>query len=252
MGIKNNINDVLHRTKIKLHVNYLPGVEGRYIAKTENEDVLSIERICDSLYNRGGFAGSHDSLKENVRQFMDECAFLLADGFGINLKFFSVHPNIGGTFNSENEVYDPKKNPISFKFRVHLPLQNLIKHITVEITGLADAKASIDEFIDREEDSVNTLFLPGNMFCISGNKIKIAGDDPACGVYFVPVDDPSKAVKVSRIGENDRSRITGISPDTGYVRNRIEIHTQFAGSTTNLLKQPRIIVSCFHLEATAA
>jgi hypothetical protein len=67
------------------------------------------------------------------------------------------------------------------------------------------------------------------MFVISSNRIKIAGDDPSCGLYFVPIDDPSKAVKVERIGENTPSKITGIVPNVDSLQNKIEIRTQYTG-----------------------
>jgi len=200
------------------------------------------------MKNRGGFLGSYENLIENIKQFFDECAYQLCDGFALNLGYYSVHPCIGGTFNSEKDAYDPKQNPISFRFRTRLPLRNLVKYIAVDITGVADGNAFIDEFIDRDEDSVNGIFAPGNMFCINGNKIKLAGNDPGCGVFFVPADDPSKAVKVTRIGENSASTVTGIAPDTHCRYNRIEIRTQYTGSAVTFLKAPRSIVSEFVLE----
>jgi len=248
MGIKNNIDDVLHRIRVKLYPNYLPGTEGKYVARTDNEAFLNVERICAAMKNRGGFLGSYGDLIDNIEQFLDECAYQLCDGFGLNLRYYSVHPNVGGTFNSEKEAHDPKKNPVNFKFRERLPLRGLVRHIAVDITGIADGNAYIDEFIDRDERSVNGIFAPGDMFCINGNKIKLAGDDPGCGVFFVPVDDPSKAVKVTRIGENGSSTITGIAPETHYQYNRIEIRTQYSGSTVTFLKSPRSIVSDFVLE----
>jgi hypothetical protein len=249
MGINNNIDDVLHRIRVKLYPNYLPNTEGRYVARTDSEALLDIERICAAMKNRGGFLGSYENLIENVKAFQNECAYQLADGFALNLIYYSIHPNIGGTFNSEKEAHDPKKNPVSFKFRTRLPLRNLVQHISVDIAGVADGNAFIDEFIDRDENSVNGIFAPGNMFCINGNKIKLAGDDPGCGVFFVPLDDPSKAVKVTRIGENNGSTVTGIAPDTHYQYNRIEIRTQYSGSTTTFLKAPRSIVSDFVIES---
>ncbi|MDR0287374.1 MAG: DUF4469 domain-containing protein [Clostridiales bacterium] len=247
MAIK-KIDDVLHRIRVKLYPNYLPNMEGRYIAKTDNEASLSIERICAAMKNRGGFMGSYDNLIDNVRQFMDECAYQLCDGYALNMGYYSIHPNICGTLDSEKDAHDPVKNPINFKYRTRLPLRKLVQHIAVEITGVANNKAYIDEYIDREEDSTNGVFTPGNMFCISGNKIKVAGDDPECGVYFVPVDDPSKAVKVTRVGENGSSMITGIAPITNFPQNRIEIRTQYTGSNVTFLKAPRAIVSDFILE----
>jgi hypothetical protein len=247
MGLTNNIDDVLHRIKVHLYHNYLPKAEGRYIARTENESTLSISKICAAMKNRGGYIGSYDSLVENIRQFLDECAYQLCDGYALNLKYYSIHPNISGTFDSEKEAYSHEKNPINFKFRTLRPLRSLIDHIAVEILGIADSNAFIDQFIDRDEETVNDTYASGDMFCITGAKIKVAGDDPTCGVYFVPIDDPAGAVKVDRIGENHGTMITGIAPKTNHQRNKIEIHTQFTGSNVSFLKTPRTITSSFAL-----
>ena len=44
------------------------------------------------------------------------------------------------------------------------------------------------------------------------------------------------------------SRIIGISPNSGYSRNRIEVRTQYSGSGGTLLKTVRVITSGFILE----
>ena len=247
MGLTNNYTGALHRIRAKLYHNFLPTVKGAYIAKTDDEASLSIEKICETMKDRGGFAGRYGDLVENVKQFLDESAYQLCDGFSVNLKYFSIHPNIKGSFASVKEVYDPQKHPVNFKFRVRGPLHNLTRHITVDILGLADTNAFIDEFTDTDKEFVNSLFVPGDLFRLTGNKIKITGEDPGCGVFFVPVDDPSKAVKVGRIAENSTSKIIGVAPDTGYAQNKIEVRTQFNGSGI-LLKAPRIITSNFVLE----
>lgn len=247
MGLTNNIDDVLHKIKVYLYPNYLPKAEGRYIARTENEASLNVSMICAAMKNRGGYTGSYDNLVENIRLFLDECAYQICDGYALNLKYYSIHPTIGGTFDSEKETHDPKKNPIRFKFRTNRKLRSLKEHITVEILGVADASAFIDQFIDRDEDSVNDLFVKDDMFCITGAKIKVIGPDPACGVYFVPVLAPNAAVKVTRLGENNGSMITGIAPTTGYEKNKIEIRTQYTGSNVSFLKTPRTITSSYVL-----
>jgi hypothetical protein len=181
-------------------------------------------------------------------QFFDELAYRLLDGYAVNMGYFSLHPNIGGAFNSENEIHDHKKHPITFRFRTRKPLREMAKAIVVETQGIADVSGYIDEFIDYDEDSVNTMFLPDDQFAIHGHKIKIAGDDPGVGVFFVPTDASTPAIKVSRVAENTATKITGIVPDSGYAYNRIEIRTQFAGSGANFLKEPRVITSSFILE----
>jgi hypothetical protein len=248
MGIITNYQGALHRIRVKLYPNYLPNIKGAFIARTDAEASLNIDKICETMKDRGGFSGKYEDLVENVKQFLNEVAYQLCDGFAVNLRFFSIHPNIGGTFESVKDPHDPVKNPVKFKFRVLKTLRELKQHITIEITSVADGNAFIYEFTDTEEDSVNGLFVAGNLFTLSGSKIKVAGDDLGCGVFFVPVDDPSQAVKATRLAENSPTRIIGIAPSTGHQYNRIEVRTQYAGSGTTLLKTPRVITSDFIIE----
>ena len=248
MAIINNVTEVLHRLRVKLYPNYLPNVEGAYIARTDSEASLSIEQVCAALKNRGGYGGDYEDLVEGVKQFFDEAAYQLCDGFAVNTGYYSAHPNIGGTFNNTSEVHDHKKHPITFRFRTGRKLRRLIEHIAVDIEGIADTGGYIDEFIDAEEDSINSHYLPGNQFILHGHKIKVAGDDPSVGVYFVPVNDPSKTMKATRIAENGPSKIIGIAPGTGSSPVRIEVRTQYAGASNTFLKTPRIITSGFVLE----
>ena len=249
MAMVNQVNEVMHRIRVKLYPSYLPKVQGAYLARTNNEASLNIEEVCAALKNRGGFTGSYKELIENVRQFFDEVAYQLCDGYAINTGYFSIHPNVGGTFNSLSEGHNPDKHPIGFRFRPLVPLRRLAKDIVIDIEGLADASGYIDEFVDIDENSTNAIFVPGDQFSISGHKIKIAGDENTCGLFFVPVEDPTKAVKVMRIADNSPSKIIGIAPDTQFLYNKLEIRTQFSGSGSVTLKNTRIITSSFVLEA---
>jgi hypothetical protein len=64
MAIINDVNEVLHRIRVKLY----PKGEGSLIARTDNEALLSIEDVCAALKNRGGFTGSYDDLVELVKK----------------------------------------------------------------------------------------------------------------------------------------------------------------------------------------
>jgi len=96
----------------------------------------------------------------------------------------------------------------------------------VQVDGLAETSGWIDEFEDVEAEAINTVYVPGDQFVLRGSRIKIAGDDPACGLYFVPSDGSAEAVKVSTFAENTPSTIIGIVPKTNYVYIKLEIRTQ--------------------------
>jgi hypothetical protein len=251
MAFINAINEVLHRIRVKLYPNYLLNVEGAYLARTINEASLSVEDVCAALKNRGGFTGNYDDLVEYVKQFFGEAAYQLCDGFAVNTGYFSIHPNVGGTFDKITEGHDAKKHPVTFRFRTRAPLRALAEHIVVDVEGLADVTGYIDEFTDITTESVNDALTPGGMFSIVGHKIKVAGEDAGVGVYFVAADDPAQRVKVSgHLGENAASKVLGVIPALGAGKWKAEIKTQFA-TGGKLLKEPRVIESGFTLTVEA-
>jgi len=242
-----DLERILHHIRVKLYPNYLPDQRGTYIARTDSDKTVNIRDVCTIMVTRAGFDGDFNTLQDYVDQFFEELAYQLCDGFTVNCTYFSVHPNIGGVFTSEREAHDHKKHPITFRFSALAKLRALAKNIDVEIEGIADMPAYIDEFMDLEEKSTNNIYVPGNGFAVHGHNIKVDGNDPACGVFFVPVADPTKRVKATRILENNPSKVIGVAPSTGYPLNKVEIVTQFTKGNVTLVS-PRTITSRFTLE----
>lgn len=252
MSLKNNANDVLHKIRIKLYPNYLTHVKGKYIARADSEAVLTIEQVCAALKNRGGYSGNYEELVENVRRFFDEAAYQLCDGFAVNTGYYSIHPNIRGTFNSAREIHDKKKNPVGFSFRTGKKLRKLAGLISVEIEGEADTNGIIEKFFDISRLNINETVTANGMFVITGSKIKIAGGNPECGIYFEPADEPQNRIKVTYpLAVNSPSKITGITPAlTAEKIYRPVIVTQYSGSGVKYLKEPREITGNFELLST--
>ncbi|MDR0412154.1 MAG: DUF4469 domain-containing protein [Treponema sp.] len=241
MSIIDNINEVLHRIRVKLYPNYLTHVEGAYIARTDNEATLSIEKICAALKNRGGFTGNYDDLVEHTHQFFGEAAYQLCDGFAVNMDYFSIHPNVGGTFDKVTEGHDALKHPVTFRFRARAPLRTLAERIVVEVEGVANVSGYIDEFVDIATESVNDALTPGGQFSITGHKIKAAGDKPEVGVYFVSATDPIQRIKVSgHLAENAANKLIGVIPALDAGAWKLEIVTQYSSGNT-FLKEPRVL-----------
>jgi hypothetical protein len=147
----------------------------------------------------------------------------------MNTGYYSIYPNVGGTFDKTNAEYDGTKHPVTFRFRTRAPLRALAEQITVEIERLADVSGYIDEFVDISAEAGNESLMPGGMFSIAGHKIKIAGDDPDVGVYFVSEADASVRVKASgHLAENAASKLIGIIPALGAGTWLAEIKTQYS------------------------
>jgi hypothetical protein len=241
---------VLHNIRAKLYPNHLQNVEGNYNARVDNERTLTAMEVCTAAKTRGGYPGDINEMYDAVKWFHAEQIYQICDGYAVSNDYYTLYPHISGTFESPHDAIDREKHKVGVRISARKRLYEIQKRITVEITGVADTNGFIDYLIDQEEHDVrHNNYVPGQVIAIYGSKIKIAGGDPANGVYFVPVDDPSKAVKMSRIAENNPKRILGIAPDTKHVYNRLEIRTQFNGSSSSVLKEPRIITSLFTMEA---
>jgi len=252
MVVLDNLKLVLHKISVRLYPNPLPSLEGTYIARSKNKTCLTVEQVCAALKKRGGFTGSYDDLVKHVQLYFEEAAYQLCTGFAIDTSYFSIHPGIGGAFKSLSEPYDRKKHPVEFTYKTRLRLRRLADFVEVEIEGPADTSGSIEAFIDVETGSKNEVVTSGELFNISGRKIKVVGDDPSIGVYFISSEDPENMVKVTRpLSHNSAGKLSGAAPQLTGGAWIVAVKTQFNGTSSSFLKKPRTVTSKFELEAVS-
>ena len=245
------LKDILHKIRVKLYPNHLTKVdghkaEGHYIARTDNEATLSIADICTTSINRGGFTDKYEDYVEHVTQFMEEAVYQLLDGYAVSFGYFSIHPNVGGTFDSDKEAHDHKKHPVTFRFRALSKLRQLAEKINVEIEGIANTNGYILEFTDVITGAVNDTFTLMNEFIITGYRLKVAGDDPSVGVFFRNTAT-NALTKAHSLAENTTSKLIGICPGVISGTYKIVIKTQYTGGGA-LLKEVRTIESDFSIK----
>ena len=237
----------MHRIEAQLYPNHLAGGDNTFIARNTKEKTINIEAICAAMLNRGGYEGSHDEAVKIVKHFFKEMMYQLCDGFSVNTGWFTVNVHIGGLFHSVKEPFDPKKHPVSFKFHPLKAMKNLTSLIEIIVSGHIEDPAYISEFSDMENPEGSKHFEPGHVCQILGRRIKIEGPADETGLWMVPVQDSTKAVKVTRIVSNTPSRIQFIPVATGYSENRLEIRTKYSGSGAGELTAVRVIASPFDI-----
>ncbi|MDR1399357.1 MAG: DUF4469 domain-containing protein [Treponema sp.] len=239
------LTKVFHRIRVKLYPNYIPTIKGKYLARTVSEKTLSVKEVCDALFLRGGFRGDPAEVEQYVALFNREVAHQLCDGFAVSTGYYSIHPSVGGTFDSRAEGVSPDKHPISFSFRILEPLHKLVNDIEVFVEGVAESGAFINEFTDVTTDLINQKVTIGGQFILTGSKIKIAGDAQDTGIYFTAPGE--SAVKVGKLAVNDANKLIGIIPDLAPDKTwTLEVHTQYTNGST-VLREVRTIVSEFTL-----
>jgi len=107
--------------------------------------------------------------------------------------------------------------------------------VAIEKTGTVTPQPQIMEVKDSVTGKVNELLTPGGVLEVWGNNIKIAGDNPDCGLWFVPGSgDP---IKAQVIVQNKPSTLIVMIPMLAFGNYTLKLVTQFTGS--NLLKNPK-------------
>jgi len=235
------MSNVLHTIKAWLYDNLLTDDPNDFSARVSSERSLSISDICNSATTRGGANVSAASMKHSVELFLKEMSYQLCDGFSVNTGYFTASPSIRGVFNSSAERFNPEKHSILFQFNQGELLRNELSTITVEILGAAKSGVFIAQVLDVKSGTVNDLLTPNRNLKIGGAKLKVAGDNPEVGIYFIDQSTEARVkVDKSDIVTNNPGEAIVVIPTLAAGSYKVEVVTQYTGSA-KLLKEPRVI-----------
>lgn len=233
--------NVLHKIKAFLYENFLTENPNDYMAKVNSERTLGVKDICSVAVTRGGAATTAPAMEHNVNLFLKEMAYQMCDGYAVNTGYFTATAVVKGVFDSKTEKFDPKKHSVLFQFNQGELMRNEIPNIEVEVMGLAEVGSFIGQVTDIKTGTVNEMLTPGRNLRISGSKLKLAGENPAVGIYFInQATSESTKVEASDIVTNSPSELLIVIPQLSSGNYRVEVRTQFA--VGSILKEPRTAV----------
>jgi hypothetical protein len=233
---------ILHRIKAHLYENVLTKDDPNdYIARVSSERTLNVKQVCEAAVSRGGADISASAMEHAVILWLKEMAYQLCDGYSINTGYFIARAIIHGVFHSIREQFNHSKHSILFAFFQGPELRKELSSVEVEILGPADTGLSILQVTDVKTGSVDDLLTSNRNLRITGNKIKIAGDDEANGIFFINQStDERTRVDSSDIVTNNPSELLIITPALAAGSYKLEVTTQFGVGF--LLKEPRTVI----------
>jgi hypothetical protein len=232
------LRNVFHVIRAWLYPNYLEH-GGRFIARAKTEKTLSIEQVCTEAVTRGGSDLHYDTVVDSVKAYFDEAAYQLADGYSIENPYYFVRPRIAGTFEHPNSTVDNEKNRVEFSFHPRQEMRSISDQITIEIEGVAESGSYIAEVQDVSSGKIDEKLTPNGVMVVLGCRIKIAGDDPSCGLYLVNIADGAALKVTGNFVENRPVRLSAQLPALPDGTYHVRIITQYASGA--LLKEPRQI-----------
>ena len=225
-----------HKIEARLHPN--AAVRGAYVARAKAKPPLTIADVCAAAKRRGSFAGRYEDLAEHAHVFINEVMHQLLDGNPIHLGgFCSLYASITGNYHGAEERIAPENLRIAF--REMRCFKGMLREVVIENAGVAGERAAIDKIIDLHSGEVNRALTRGYMVHIVGNRIRVEGDAPDVGVWFVPQGDGAR-VKLEGLGINRAAELVGTVPALEAGSYKIEVVTYFSGGGRPL-KMPRVI-----------
>jgi len=232
--------NILHKIKAKMYPNLLTEDPNDFTARVVSERTLNVPEICKGAVTRGGAPTTAEAMEINVNLFLKEMAYQLSDGYSINTGYFTANALIRGVFNKIDEPFNPDKHAILYQFNQGELLRKELASIAVEITGPGDSSINVTEVQDVKTGSVNDLLTPNRNLRIRGFKLKLVGDNPTVGVYFInQVSSERIKVDPSEIVTNNPAELLILTPELASGTYILEVVSQFSGSSNSVLKEPR-------------
>jgi len=228
-----------HKIRAELYDNVLTEDPNDFAARVVADKPLTSKDVCNYAAQRGGADISAKAMEHAVDLYLGEMTYLLCNGFTVSTGVFSVRPKIKGVFNKATEQFNPEKHKISFDFSQGLKLRREIANVSVEITGVNKVTFFVDEVTDIESENVNDLLTPKHNLRISGSKVRIDGENAENGVYFINQETNERVKVSSKMPVNKPSELIVVIPALSAGSYKLEIVTQFSGTTKKPLKEPR-------------
>jgi hypothetical protein len=223
-----------------LRKNHLTADANDFVAVPVTIGSAGIDEIADELV-REGLELKRETVIDVITRFNRKTAEMAVGGYNVSNGLVHIRPSIKGAF--YGKAWNPEVNSLVASISPGAALRTAIAETEVEILGEQPDMIEILSLTDTGTGKTDGTLTKGRNAEIKGSYLKIAGDDPSCGITFTNTAT-TKVTKLSAadIVLNEPSRLLILLPAAlGPGKYELMVTTQFT-SSGKLLKQPRSIV----------
>ena len=183
------------------------------------------------------------TLRSSFELLCDVAEEQLANGASIDFVLAHLSLGVDGVFIGDNAKWDSAIHRLKVTATPTARLREFAKNVTAIVRGMASTGVFVNTVTDVVSGELNTRITPGGAINLTGSKMKIVGDNPACGISLTnDTDGTVTFIAATAIAVNEPSKITFVAPATLPVGDyKLSITTQYSNSST-LLKEPRTYV----------
>jgi hypothetical protein len=193
------------KLNVWLYKNQLTDDPNDFSGVIESPGTLYVDDIIEEL-RRDGMDIKAETAKAVVTRFNSRCLDRLTEGYHVHNGLVQMHASIKGVFH--DKTWNPAKHSIHVTIAQGAEMRKAIAETTVEIAGEHPDPIVIFSLTDTSTGKTDGTLTANHVAEIKGNCIKIAGDDPACGLFLRDiVHNYDYRIPAANIAVNDPSRI---------------------------------------------
>jgi hypothetical protein len=158
---------------------------------------------------------------------------LLREGNSIVTSLFNIAPSIVGTFNGDDDNYDPKRHKVKLRITPGLRLRMVEEKIVVEKVPPRKRQPVLLHFFDGTSETQNEIITPGGGARIAGSLLKYDEADSQQGIFFINTADGARTrISGKLLGNKRRELIFMIPKNLMTGTYRIEVRSAPDGVKT--------------------
>lgn len=211
-----------------------------FYARTINRGICNNEDLASDLILLGKNNGFTKEQIVKIAELLNESKLSkISDGFIVDDGLFRSSAKVKGCFDSESEPFNKEKHSIEISVFPVAAAKNTLASLEPVITQGNSVKPNITEIFDLTSKG-SEILTKGGFFDVYGSNIRIGGEAPDVGLYFVNVEDDTKTVclKQESIGTNSQNHLACVVPvDLQTGSYKIKVVTQAVNSKV-VRKQP--------------
>lgn len=221
--------------KYSLTENLLTPQPDDYAARVQNVTGHDLESITALMLQRGSTLTESD-VTAVLTMLFAIAAEVTARGETINLPLFKTSFSISGVFDRASDTFDPARHEVKVNVNAGKVLKDALQRLRVEKITVPENVPHIIEVKDSISGQVNSQITAGGVLDITGSLLKVGGEQPDNGVYFIAADGTKH--KVETLVENKPARLIVIIPPLPPGSYTLQVTSQFNSVSTGL-KNPR-------------
>ncbi|MDR2126390.1 MAG: DUF4469 domain-containing protein [Prevotellaceae bacterium] len=220
-----------------LHENLLTDRKDDYTAQTHPKVSYNREQFIDLMLQRGTLMTKTDALAV-LNNIEETAAYIIQNGGTLNLPLLNTGFSITGIFDGSTDVFDPHRHHLHVNISKGTLLRSLEQEVKLTKVNVSSPQPQILEVKDSVSGKIDEVLTAGGAVEIDGVNIKISGENPACGLYFV--NENGTETKAVTLIYNKPSSVLALIPQLPSGNYHVKIVTQY--SVGKDLKDPKTTI----------